>query len=201
MPQDALNGYPAEFWARYADATALLWRYLEMIRRQNGALPVGPAGEAAVIRAGLGWLAYALDVAGYLTVAIDARAGERYGLGVYPIARYLRVQADPLAPPLAASAFDLLVYQEGLADDPAGYDTALAHAVDHLRPGGWLAVMEAVDPALLVGQRDLAERAGLTLAPLPRRDGMRARLKVLRERMAGRGDEVPPVFLAQKPLR
>ncbi|NDJ75523.1 MAG: hypothetical protein GYB65_04620, partial [Chloroflexi bacterium] len=67
LPQTGLSGYPDGYWQHQAEATALLWRFLEAIRLQNGGLPIGPMGETAVIGAGMGWLAYGLDVAGYTT--------------------------------------------------------------------------------------------------------------------------------------
>ncbi len=132
LPQTGLKGYPEFHWTQYAEATAVLWRYLEAIRAERGALPVGPVGEAAVIGADTGWLAYALDVAGYTTIALDAYVGEGYGLGVYPIARYVRVQADPVHPPLARGAFDIVLFQEGLARSREAADeaAALARAIE-----------------------------------------------------------------------
>lgn len=201
LPQTGLPGYPDGYWERQAEATALLWRFLEVIRRRSGVLPVGPAGEAAVVGAGLGWLAYALDVAGFTTIALDAYAGAQHGLGVYPIARYCRVQADPVTPPLARAAFDLLVYPDGLARDAADYAAALTGAAEALRPGGWLAVMAPLAPERLAPQQTLVEEAGFELLDPPQRGSLRARLLDLRDRVAGRGDSVPPVFLAQKPDR
>jgi hypothetical protein len=177
---------------------------LELIRRQRGGLPVGPAGDAAVIGAGLGWLAYGLDVAGYTTLAIDSRTGPRYGLGVYPIARYCRVQADLLDPPLAAGAFDLLVYQDGLARSGTEPDrrAALTGAVRALKPGGWLAVMHALpvsdQEAEAVGA--LVEAAGLAVVGTPRRQSWRGRLLDLRDRITGQNVAAPPVLVVQKPL-
>lgn len=203
LPQTALTGYPEDYWPAQATATALLWRFLEAIRRQNGDLPIAPLGEAAVIDAGMGWLAYGLDVAGYTTLALDARAGDQHGLGVYPIARFLRVQADLAQLPLAPGAFDWLIFQEGLcplfegaADEQATFNAAL-HA---LRPGGWLAVMNSLEP------QAEAERvhthfadAGLVLMEPPDTSGWRARLLELRDRLRGRERDIPPVFVAQKP--
>ena len=197
LPQTPLPGAPDGYWEQQAAATALLWRFVEMMRLRRGGLPVGPAGEAAVIGAGMGWLAYGLDVAGYATVALDVCAGERFGLAVYPIARYFRVQADPAHLPLARAAFDLLVYQDGLnPDDPAGLD----RAVLALRPGGALAVMNplgADDPAAL---RDVLDRAGLDPVDPPQRmgGGLRARLSDLGDRLAGREAGPPPVVFAVK---
>ena len=196
LPQTPLPGAPEDYWEQQAAATALLWRYVEMMRLRSGGLSVGPAGEAAVIGAGMGWLAYGLDVAGYATVALDVCAGEQFGLGVYPIARYFRVQADPARPPLAPAAFDLLIYQDGLdLADPAGLD----YAVRALRPGGALAVMDALgehDHAVL---RAALNAAGLDLAEPPQRaGGWRARLSDLGERLAGRESGPPPVLFAHK---
>lgn len=203
LPQTALEGYPVDHWLRYADATALLWRFLEAIRRREGRLPVGPMGEAAVIGAGMGWLAYALDVAGFTTVAVDAHAGPRYGLGVYPIARYFRVQADVQQPPLAPAAFDLLLFQEGLSRpaEEASQRWAFERALDALRPGGWVAVMNAL-PSPDSGAetvQTLLDEAGLVLLSAPRRQGWRGTLLTLRDRLAGRENPAPPVLVAQKP--
>ncbi len=209
LPQTGLSGYPDDYWPAQADGTALLWRFLEAVRRANGGLPVGPIGETAVIGAGMGWLAYGLDVAGYTTLAIDARAGARHGLGVFPIARYLRVQADLQGRlPLAPGAFDWLVFQEGLcplmgdkqndSEQQARFEEAL-HA---LRPGGWLAVMNSLAPtteeAKTVYMR--FEEAGLVLMAAPARvGGWRGRLLELRDRLRGHEPGVPPVLVAQKP--
>ena len=200
LPQTGLDGYPDFFWPRYAAATALLWRFLEAIRLENGGLPVGPMGEAAIVSAGMGWLAYGLDVAGYTTLAIDVHAGPQFGLGVYPIARYMRVQADPVRPPLAREALDLLIFQEGLSqlEDPA---YAVQHAAQALRAGGILVVMDslAVFGNAYEQVRAQLEAAGLRLMQEPRRDGWRARVVSLRERLAGRDAETPPLVVAQKP--
>lgn len=202
LPQTGLGGYPEGYWAQQADATALLWRFLEVIRRQDGRPPVGPMGEAAVIGAGMGWLAYGLNVAGFATIALDVYAGPRYGLGVFPIAHYLRVQADPLHPPLARGSFDLLVYQDGLArsDDESDHRAALESAMRALRPGGWLAVIDALSPehADHDSVRGLVEAAGLHLMAAPRRQGLQGRLIEWGGRLVGAGT-APPVIMAQKP--
>jgi SAM-dependent methyltransferase len=203
LPQTGLPGYGEGYWAKQASATALLWRFLEAIRLDSGALPIAPLGEAAVIGAGMGWLAYGLDVAGYTTVALDARAGEQYGLGVYPIARYLRVQASRIDPPLAPAAFDFVIYQEGLArsGDEAEQERAFDNALRALRPGGWMIAMDTLgrfsDDGTTV--HTLFEDAGLVLMAAPRRLGWRGRLLELRDRLAGRDPGLPPVLVAQKP--
>jgi SAM-dependent methyltransferase len=202
LPQTGLSGYPEGYWAQQAAATALLWRFLEAVRLQNGKLPVGPVGEAAVIGAGMGWLAYGLDVAGYATLALDARAGSRHGLGVYPFSRYLRVQADALRLPLARGAFDWVIVQEPLAyfGDEAAQQMVLDQALRALRPGGWIAVMDSLSPSLETNERvsRLLESAGLATLAAPRREGWRARLLETRDRLAGREPGVPPVLVAQK---
>lgn len=202
LPQTALNGFPATYWPQQAAATALLWRYLEAIRLRNGTLPIGPMGEAAVIGAGMGWLAYGLDVAGFTTIALDALAGPRHGLAVYPIARYLRVQADPLDPPLARGAYDLLVYQDGLARsaDESTHAAALQAGLRALRPGGWVAVMNPLEPteAQMAQVLGLFDDAGLDLMAEPQRRGWRARLIDVRDRLTGRDGDAPPVLVAQK---
>ncbi|MBN1679810.1 MAG: hypothetical protein JW966_05930 [Anaerolineae bacterium] len=202
LPQTGLPGYPDGYWAFVAHATALLWRFLEMVRQQSGGLPVGPVGEAVVIGAGNGWLAYALDVAGYTTIALDTAAGPRYGLGVYSIARYLRVQADPLRPPLARRACDVIVFQDGLVRSGRESDQrpALDHAVAALRPGGWLAVMHAPGTGedAINAAEALVTGAGLLPAEAPRQTSWRARLNTLRERLIQRDTPPSPVLFAQK---
>lgn len=202
LPQTPLDGWPDGYWAGQAEATALLWRFLEAIRLQNGMLPVGPMGEAVVLDAGMGWLAYALDVAGYTTLAIDPHAGPSFGLGVYPIARYLRVQADTRHAPLAPEALDVVVFQEGLAypDDDAAQQRLFESALAALRPGGWVAVIDAVAPSEDHADtvHTLFEDAGLMLLAAPRRVGWRGRLLELRDRLMGRQADVPPVMVAQK---
>lgn len=205
LPQTGLTGYPEGYWLRQAESTALLWHFLEASRRQTGALPVGPLGEAAVIGAGMGWLAYGLDVAGYTTLAIDSRAGERFGLGVYPIARYLRVQADLARLPLAEEVLDWVIFQEGLAlhGDQASLKATFDQALRALRPGGWLAVMPAPFPSDAEAEvaRALFKEAGLTPLPAGGRRSWRGRLLDLRDRLSGRAREVLPVMVAQKPSR
>ncbi len=204
LPQTALPGYPDDHWPQQAAATALLWRFLEAVRLQNGGLPVGPIGEAAVVGAGLGWLAYGLDVAGYTTLAIDWRAGSRHGLAAYPIARYLRVQAHPQHLPLAPGAFDWVVFQEPLSDfgDDAAQQAMFEAALRALRPGGWVAIMDSLAPSAEAVQEVhmLFEEAGLVLMTAPQAEhGWRRRLLELRDRLTGRPPEVPLVMVAQKP--
>lgn len=203
LPQTGLKGYPEFHWTQYAEATAVLWRYLEAIRAERGALPVGPVGEAAVIGADTGWLAYALDVAGYTTIALDAYVGEGYGLGVYPIARYVRVQADPVHPPLARGAFDIVLFQEGLARSREAADeaAALARAIEALRPGGHVVVMDAFPgsiQAVEALQRQL-EQAGLRLMDRPPRLTWRARMAERVDQVLGRDGSLPLVTVARKP--
>ncbi|MEW6579769.1 MAG: hypothetical protein AB1435_11310 [Chloroflexota bacterium] len=202
LPQTGLPGYPLEYWPGQAAGTALLWRFLEKVRLRKGEPPVGPMGEAAVVGAEMGWLAYGLDVAGYTTLAIDAHAGPGYGLGVYPIARYLRVQADLNALPLARAAFDWVILQSGLArfGNEAAQQRALGAALDALRPGGWVAVMEALaSPAENVAAvQALLRAAGLVVEGDSCRSGWRGRALGLRDRLAGRESGVPSVLVAQK---
>ena len=190
LPQTPLAGYPEGYWEQWAEATALLWRYLETVRLARGELPIAPLGEVAVLHAGMGWLAYALDVAGYTTLAIDARAGARYGLGAYPIARYFRVQSDPALFPLARAAFDWVIFQEGLTPfgDVAAQREALRRAADVLRVGGGVAVMVASALVREVGLQPLEAR----------RRGWWERVRDLAERVLGREQEAPPVIVAQK---
>jgi hypothetical protein len=203
LPQTGLPGYPENYWPQQAAGTALLWRFLERVRLQNGGLPVGPMGEAAVISAGMGWLAYGLDVAGYTTLALDARAGDRYGLGVYPISRYLRVQIDPLRLPLARGAFDWVIFQQPLITlgDAAAYHGVFDQAVALLRPGGWMAVMDCLSPSAENAQITLGlfQRAGLRPEDGIQRRGWSGRVADWRDRLAGRERAIPPVLVAQKP--
>ncbi len=201
LPQTGLPGYPETYWTQQAAATALLWRFLETVRLREGKLPVGPVGEAVVIGAGMGWLAYGLDVAGYATLALDARAGSRHGLGVYPFSRYLRVQVDGRRLPLARGAFDWVIVQEPLVGDEAAQQTLVGQAVRALRPGGWIAVMDSLSPSLETNERvsRLLDAAGLATMAAPRREGgWRVRWQETRDRLAGREPGVPPVLVAQK---
>lgn len=203
LPQTGLPGYPLDYWPQQAAGTALLWRFLEDVRLRKGGLPVGPMGEAVVIGAEMGWLAYGLDVAGYTTLALDALAGPGYGLGVYPIARYLRVQADLNALPLARAAFDWVILQSGLArfGDQAARQRALVAALAALRPGGWIAVMDALAPSAegMAAAQALLRAAGLVVEGDSHRFGWRAWALGLRDRLAGREPAVPSVLVAQKP--
>lgn len=202
LPQTALPGYPPDYWPQQADATALLWRFLEAARRENGTPPVGPAGEAAVIGAEMGWLAYGLDVAGYATLALDARAGEQFGLGAYPIARYLRVQVDPAQLGLARGAFDWIVIQGGLAgygDDDA-QAAVFEQAVRALRAGGSIAILDrALSEGQIVVINRLFRANGLDPLPVPQRLTWRGRLRDLRDRLANGRRSAPPVLVARKP--
>ena len=201
LPQTGLPGYPDDYWPQRAESTALLWRFLEAIRLQQGGLPVGPMGEAAVIGAGMGWLAYGLDVAGYTTVALDWRAGPRYGLGVYPIARYLRVQADLQYLPLARAAFDWLIFQNGLSalgDEPA-QASAFAAALEALRPGGWVAVLDAAPPPEGANTvRALFRAHRLEAVETPHRRSWRSAVLDLRDRLIRQGAEPSSVLVARK---
>ncbi|MBI5957802.1 MAG: hypothetical protein HY866_03635 [Chloroflexi bacterium] len=203
LPQTALSGYPENYWQQQSTGIALLWRFLEAVRLQNGGLPVGPVGEAAVIGAGMGWLAYGLDVAGYTTLALDVRAGDRYGLGVYPIARFLRIQADPLRLPLARGAFDWVIFQEPLSTfgDQAAYNALFEQGLRLLRPNGWIAVMDNLAPSPANAQITLGlfEQAGLRMMDGIRRRGWRGRVSDLRDGLFGRAGAIPPVMVAQKP--
>ena len=202
LPQTGLGGFPELYWPQYAAATAMMWRFLEAIRVENGALPVGPMGEAAVIGAGMGWLAYALDVAGYATVAIDALAGPQHGLGVFPIARFFRVQADPVHPPLAREVFDLVLFQEGLARsrDEADEEAALARGVAALKPRGVLVVMDAFPESLarIEALQARLEAAGLRVMDLPPRLTWRGRLAERVAQALGRNGTLPQVVVARK---
>jgi SAM-dependent methyltransferase len=202
LPQTGLPGYPDDYWSQRAESTALLWRFLEAIRLQEGGLPVGPMGEAAVIGAGMGWLAYGLDVAGYTTIALDWRAGPRYGLGVYPIARYLRVQADPQQLPLARAAFDWLIFQNGLAalGDEKAQERAFAAALEALRPGGWVAVLDAAPPPERADAvRALFRTYRLVAVETPHNRTWRDAVLGLRQRLSGQGSKEPPsVLVARK---
>ncbi len=203
LPQTGLDGYPLDYWPERAAGAASLWRFLEDARLRQGAPPIGPMGEAAVVGAEMGWLAYGLDVAGYTTLALDTHAGPGYGLGVYPIARYLRVQADLSALPLARAAFDWVILQSGLArfGDLAAQERALGAALAALRPGGWVAVMEALASSAEGAEaaQTLFRSAGLVPLGEPRSSGWRARAQELRERLAGREPAVPSVLVAPKP--
>ncbi len=196
LPQTGLSGYPLGYWASRADQTALFWRYLEAARMRGGDLPVGPRGGAAVLGAGLGWLAYALDVAGYTTLALDARTGPRGGLGAYGFARYLRVQADPGHPPLAPARFELVVIQD-VPD--AVIESALAGAVAALHPGGWLAVLDDGVPGRAAALRDSVLAQGLAVLDLPPRHTWRDRLRERWDRRNGRGPDLLSVLVAQVP--
>jgi SAM-dependent methyltransferase len=140
-------------------------------------------------------------------VALDPRVGSRHGLGVYPIARYLRVQADLTQLPLARGAFDWLVFQQGLTplardrQDDVAQQAAFEDALRALRPGGWLAVMNMPEPTAEENEVVYArfEEAGLLLMARPKRLGWRARMMELRGRLAGREPDIPPVLVAQKP--
>jgi SAM-dependent methyltransferase len=204
LPQNALPGYPEDHWAQQTASTALLWRFLETIRLDQGISPIAPVGEAAVIGAGMGWLAYSLDVAGYTTLAVDARVGARHGLGVFPIARYLRVQADLDHLPLAPAAFDWLIFQEGLAPqcadpDHADQQTALEAALRHLRPDGYIAVIDTPSLEQNAIILSLFDQAGLVPVEPTRWRSWRDRLLGLRDRLKNREPDVPAVLVAQKP--
>ncbi len=201
LPQTPLEGYPEGYWEQWAEATALLWRYLEAVRLARGELPIAPLGEVAVVHAGMGWLAYALDVAGYTTLALDARAGPRYGLGAYPIARYFRVQTDPSRFPLARAAFDWVIFQEGLRPfgDEAAQREALRRAAELLRVGGGVVVMAALGPRAKPVETARQICAEVGLQPLDaRRNGWLGRFSEWARRAPWRPQEVPPLVVAQK---
>ena len=178
LPQTGLSGYPMDYWPQQADATAQLWGFFWSYRAEKRRGRRWSSRRSGLI--GLVWAGPAdgLDVAGYATLALDARAGERHGLGVYPFSRYLRVQVDPLQLPLARGAFDSVIFQETLSffGDDAARKSILDQALRALRPGGWVAVMDSLSPsredvedrARLVSRR---RRAGAESAPTAGRAG------------------------------
>ena len=145
---------------------------------------------------------YALDVAGYATVAIDALVGPQHGLGVFPIARFFRVQADPVRPPLAREVFDLVLFQEGLARsrNEADEETALARGVAALKPRGVLVVMDAFPESLarIEALQARLEAAGLRVMDLPPRLTWRGRLAERVDQALGRNGTLPQVVVARK---
>jgi len=113
------------------------------------------------------------------------------------------VQADPIAPPLARAALDVLVYQNGLARSgpDADQDRALAHGLRALRPGGWIAVMDPLNTSVeaVEALRARLGAAGLLLLDAPQQRGWRARFSDLVGRLSSNDPLPPPVTFAQKP--
>ncbi len=129
--------------------------------------------------------------------------GEGYGLGVYPIAAVRARPGRPVHPPLARGAFDIVLFQEGLARSREAADERrrLARAIEALRPGGHVVVMDAFPgsiQAVEALQRQL-EQAGLRLMDRPPRLTWRARMAERVDQVLGRDGSLPPVTVAQKP--
>lgn len=128
LPRSGLNGWPTHYWAQRAFSTAAVWHVLEESRKRKGGLPIGMAGVAAEFTYGLPYMAYGLDVAGYVTCAVSPHVG-MYGLGAYPHTRYGRIQAENL--PLKPESFDVVVVSEFLPD-------VIRQAARLLAPTGYL---------------------------------------------------------------
>jgi SAM-dependent methyltransferase len=139
LPQSNLEGWANGFWQQRTFCTAEMWRILEEIRIDNEKLPIALTGRAVDLTDGMGWIAYALDVSGYSTIALGQNAGI-YGLGAFPISRYLRIQASQTAPPLVDEKFDLVVYSFSFLDirNP---DVSLENARNLLQKYGHLLIL------------------------------------------------------------
>lgn len=160
LPQTPLTDWPAEHWQARANATAEMWRVLEAIRLEEKRLPIGPMGTAVDLSNGMGWLGYGLDVSGYNTIVLSEKQG-RYGLGVFPHSRYMRVLGSLQAPPLAPNSFDLVTFSFSL-QSIASPEDALRAATALLKKRGTLIVLTAqnVDRRRIT---DSLEGAGLTV--------------------------------------
>ena len=199
LPQSDMEGWSKSFWQQRTLCTAEMWRILEEIRIDAEKLPIALTGRAVDLTDGMGWIAYALDVSGYSTIALGQDAGI-YGLGAFPISRYLRIQASITSPPLADDKFDLVIYSFSFLqlEQP---DIALENARNLLQPYGHLLILsDEVDDN---GKEKLSHAASnlesMGFAVDHRKVGaMGRKLSRTVKNLVGNVPNVPPIIVAQR---
>lgn len=199
LPQSNLENWPNGYWQQRTFCTAEMWRILEEIRIDNEKLPIALTGRAVDLTDGMGWIAYALDVSGYSTIALGQDAG-MYGLGAFPISRYLRIQASITAPPLMSEKFDLVVFSFSFLyiENP---NAALENAHDLLQQYGHLLILsDVVDDdgkAKLTQAAKTLETLGFGITH--RRVGaMGGKLSRTMKNLVRNVPNVPPIIVAQR---
>ena len=146
LPDHPPPRHPALYWEIRRQSLAVLERAIADSSKKEMAGAELPL--AADLGAGTGWLSYRLALAGYRSVAIDASVDDGFGVGAMAPYRHacpgriLALQGDLEHPPLAASAYALVVFNASLhyATDLTG---TLARGARALAPGGLLAVMDS----------------------------------------------------------
>ena len=189
LPRKGLDGWGLDYWPQRAFSTAAVWDFVEAERRKAKRSSIGFQGVAADLSAGLPYLAYGLDAAGYMAFAVSPFAG-RYGLGVYPYSRFCRVQAAWNALPLKPGEFNLVLFSGSLPHiDPQALPDALKQASRLLTDGGHLLIIDApeVDDA-----RDMLLDLGMAVDVKSVR-GAEGRFKSL----LGQAIDVPPLLVAR----
>ncbi len=194
LPRSGISGWPLNYWAQRAFSTAGVWHVLEEARKKKGGLPVGKAGVAVDFTLGLPYMAYGLDVAGYITCAVSPHVGA-YALGAYPHTRYGRIQAAWEKIPLQKGVFDVVVFSDSVQGIPSeSLPRVMQQAADLLTPDGFLMITDLPDAK--------------NLLPLLRSVGLRAeaqKLKGYEEGLRGymqkfrTGEiDVPPLIVARR---
>jgi hypothetical protein len=189
LPRQGLDGWGELFWQQRSFSTAAVWDFIEAERRRQKRGSIGYQGVAADLSAGLPYMAYALDAAGYMAFAVSPYAG-RYGLGVYPFSRFCRVQAAWDALPLKPGEFNLVIFSGSLASiDADALPDSLKQASRLLVDDGHLLITDSAD----------TETARAILGDL----GLRVDVRSVRgaegrfKSMLGGKTDVPPLLVAR----
>lgn len=190
LPRSGISGWPATYWLQRAYSTAAVWHVLEEARKTKGGLPIGMAGVAADFTLGLPYMAYGLDVAGYITCAVSPHVGE-FGLGAYPHTRYGRIQAAWDKIPLRKGVFDVVVFSDSAQDI---LPEALYQAAELLNPNGYLILTNTSHPEHLASH---LQDAGLQVE-IQKVRGTEEGLRGLVQKFRTGEIEVPPLVVAQR---
>lgn len=194
LPRSGIAGWPLHYWPQRAFSTAGVWHVLEEARKKRGGLPVGKAGVAVDFTLGLPYMAYGLDVAGYVTCAVSPHVGE-FALGAYPHTRYGRIQASWDKLPLKKGVFDVVVFSDSVPGIPLELlPTTLQQAAELLAPGGILMVTDFADAQALV---PLLKSAGLRV-DVQKVKGYEEGLRGFVQKFRAGEIEVPPLVVARR---
>lgn len=194
LPQGSPDSWSAAYWEQRSAATIEMWRLLEEKRRNQKQLPIGALGVAIDFSAGMGWLGYALDFAGYNTMVISEHSGE-YGLDVFAYSRYIRVYGSLTEPPIAGDSFDLVTFSFSLEklDKPS---LALQNAARLLKANGTMIVMSESKDHLIEAEQTL-QNAQLAVEQQKVRGAGSVVGRTLKSVM-GRGLTFPPIVIARR---
>jgi SAM-dependent methyltransferase len=141
LPYASPSSHPPLYWRVRRQSYRALTSWLS----QDGPSPkVGPAAD---LGAGTGWLAYRLADLGYRALALEASPDQEFGLGASAIyrakmpSRFLPVQGDLDNPPLQREKLGLAIFNASL-HYTKDLNRTLCLAVECLRPGGWLVILD-----------------------------------------------------------